>query len=685
MDGEVAWVVQVSDLHISAYHPERAHDLVRLLAPALRVIRPALLLITGDITDAKNRKRTSTRQDKSEWIQYRDSIKAIVSQSGIDPRAIFDIRGNHDKYGVPYVGDSLDFFSTHSVSSQFGRLNTIQSISLVGNHRKYLFLGIDDTMVTGIRGPSNLFGHPTDERIHAVESELQYWDMYPRTLATKVVFGHFPMSFTATSEKGKRYENVFARQSVSAYICGHLHARFSKQLWRSHRIELASNPKEPISLKQFWEWEIGDWRESRLIRILAVDGGKVSFLDLSLSSKRRSQEGFQITVLLTYPVDSRSMNGIEARSQMLRKDINALVFSAQPILNVTAKVFDSSRAFKIVEEIPLQLTTNLGNQKPLYHAKWNAENYRSTSATRYWLQVFVLDTTGKETASVMRPFSVDGNMANYPSTLMVHLLLSVRWEDLYSVLLWTNVGFLVLLLFLPMLLNYFMDSNPAYQRWAMSVSISRVVQQRRFLFSVLWFLIEGSRSRKLWSCTVIYLFYLLTLPWFCGRATSENGDIAKMYLLGWRLQARNSSITEESIGTPDVMVITLPFMYMVVTPSILLIYGLFAERSADFLRSRRKITSSDLSGFSTLEQQHKPNSVAEATLRSLKGKTMFLVCKICRGWTRRIILLSCLVVTCIQLKLCYKLMGFYGTEAALLSPAYWAPLFLLAAAIYSTV
>lgn len=50
MDGDVAWVVQISDLHLSAYHPDRASDLVRLLAPALRVIRPALLLITGDIT-----------------------------------------------------------------------------------------------------------------------------------------------------------------------------------------------------------------------------------------------------------------------------------------------------------------------------------------------------------------------------------------------------------------------------------------------------------------------------------------------------------------------------------------------------------------------------------------------------------------------------------------------------------
>ncbi|XP_062216149.1 putative metallophosphoesterase At3g03305 isoform X2 [Phragmites australis] len=50
MDGNVAWVVQVSNLHISAYHPERAADLARILGASLRAIRPHLLLVTGDIT-----------------------------------------------------------------------------------------------------------------------------------------------------------------------------------------------------------------------------------------------------------------------------------------------------------------------------------------------------------------------------------------------------------------------------------------------------------------------------------------------------------------------------------------------------------------------------------------------------------------------------------------------------------
>ncbi|XP_066165212.1 putative metallophosphoesterase At3g03305 isoform X3 [Oryza sativa Japonica Group] len=268
MDGDVAWVVQVSDLHISAYHPDRADDLASILGPALRAIRPHLLLVTGDITDAKNRRKTTSRQDEREWITYKKAIDAIVGIGGIDKSRIFDIRGNHDTYGVPYRGGKLDFFSTYSVNSQLDRLSTISSILLQGR-RNYLFLGIDDTMSIGIRYPANLFGHPTDKRIDAVNSELQYWSNHSNVPITKVVFGHYPMSFTTSSQKGQRYESIFAKQSISAYLCGHLHAKISKQLWRFH--EMSATTQEQKS--SYWEWELGDWKESRLMRILAIDGG----------------------------------------------------------------------------------------------------------------------------------------------------------------------------------------------------------------------------------------------------------------------------------------------------------------------------------------------------------------------------------------------------------------------------
>ncbi|XP_074582885.1 putative metallophosphoesterase At3g03305 isoform X2 [Curcuma longa] len=667
MDGDVAWVVQISDLHLSAYHPDRASDLVRLLAPALRVIRPALLLITGDITDAKNKRRTATRQDLSEWIQYKNSMEAVVNHSGLDKRIIFDIRGNHDKYGVPHVGHPLDFFSVHSVSAQLGRLSTIQSISLVGNDRRYVFIGIDDTISIGIRGPSNFFGHPTDGRAAAVESELQYWDIYPNNLVTKVIFGHYPMSFTASTKNGQRYENLFAKYVVSSYICGHLHAKISRQLWRFHSSKSPSDVKVPKMSRSFWEWELGDWKESRLIRILAIDRGVVSFLDIDFLRKFEVEDVFQTTILITYPVDSRMMN-VEHNNHSLRNDINALVFSTQKIINVTAKVFDSSRNYKIVEEVPLQLI-DIASNKPLFCGRWNAENYWSASATRYILQVSALDSQGKETRSNLRPFSVEGKQAPYRSTLLAYLIFEVEWESLYSVLLWSNICFLLVLLFLPKVLNCHIENYASYQ------SISLWIQQRKSLFVVYQVLMEGSRNRVAWFSMLIYLIYLLKLPWFWGYATSENGDIASMYLSGWRVPSPDG---QEKLGTPDIMLITLPFLYLVVTPMFVLIYSLFAERSAfcSHLQGKSKCQNEPMSSHIESEQLSQLVALVPSNYQNLSP-----TCKIYRGWKRRFLQLGCLVVALIHCKLCLTLMLAYGFLPVLLSPALsWAPLLLLVGA-----
>lgn len=47
---DVIWVVQLSDLHFSVHHPERALGFKRLVGPALSIIRPSLVLLTGDLT-----------------------------------------------------------------------------------------------------------------------------------------------------------------------------------------------------------------------------------------------------------------------------------------------------------------------------------------------------------------------------------------------------------------------------------------------------------------------------------------------------------------------------------------------------------------------------------------------------------------------------------------------------------
>lgn len=47
---DVAWIVQLSDLHFSAHHPERAVDFKDIVGPTLAMVNPSLVFITGDLT-----------------------------------------------------------------------------------------------------------------------------------------------------------------------------------------------------------------------------------------------------------------------------------------------------------------------------------------------------------------------------------------------------------------------------------------------------------------------------------------------------------------------------------------------------------------------------------------------------------------------------------------------------------
>ncbi|MQM20920.1 hypothetical protein Taro_053949 [Colocasia esculenta] len=531
-----------------------------------------------------------------------------------------------------------------------------------------MFVGIDDTMTVGLRGPANFFGHPTDERIKALELELQYWDAEPDALKTKIVFGHFPMSFTASSESGKRYESVFSTRSVSAYLCGHLHAKVSKQLWRLHTIKGAFE-------RQFWEWELGDWKESRLMRILAIDQGDVSFLDIKLNSHGH-QDDFPTTVLITYPIDSRSMSQVRPDDWVARNDINVVVFSVHPICNVTAKVYDSLRAFKAVEEIPLQLAANSFTSQPLFSAKWNAENYKSVSASRYWLQVFALDVHGKETASTLRPFSVEGKSAHLSTAWLTRLVFYVQWEKFYPVLLWSNIMFLVILLLLPKITVHFVGNNSSYRRWSTSIYVCSAAGQKRPLFWPMWFLIEGSRNKIIWFALVSYLACLLCLPWFWGYATSVDQDLATMSIRGWMITPSGCPIRKKRMGTPDVMTVTLPFMYLVVTPLFLLIYSLLAERSAFFSYPSKEANCHGEIG-------RDGQCAFLLTPQSTEAEVTIGTSSICRSRTRIGLLSACAIFTYIYIKHFLAIGRAYGVGPVALSPAFvWAPPLFLATTLY---
>ncbi|CAM6062583.1 unnamed protein product [Sphagnum tenellum] len=681
----VVWVVQLSDLHISKWIPERSKALRKSLGHALQFIKPALVWITGDLTDAKNKERTATRQDEGEWIDYWDSIQKVADGSGLPIERFFDMRGNHDKYGVP-LSSSLDYYSAYSVNGHLNRTNLVQSITVLGGDgRKHLFVGIDDAMQIGLRAPSNVFGHPTDQSLVDIDQQLSQWDHDNSAPVTKIVFGHFPMSFTTSTETGKHPEGIFAKHNISAYVCGHLHTKFGKHLYKHHSHEECSSVKKSMQrfvpkncchfgrlvfpeykqVGEFWEWEMGDWRVSRMMRIMATDNGHTSFVDVELipPKEKSDQEFVMPTIILpTFPLNSLTM--LQGSVKILPLDrIRVLIFSNTPPIWVKARIIDAkSLALTVVEEISMRLIDYnsgiRGESGPYYYdAVWNSAEYADDSPTRYWLEIILEEKEKGITVSEPRPFSVNGHLGNFRLTWLGYLGMGFRWEKLYPFLLWGMVAFVFSMLIVPKVFSFQLEKANLCDEWVMTV-LRPASDFRTMIFKLIkvpfWVVFENARNTCIWACSLAYVMCLTFLPWFSGRVLADDFPIGHMSVWGWSVKPSNvTSVNQVSgLGVPDIMEIVLPHMYTVLFPLILMVSALSAERAA----CRHHI------GMAGKCHRQSGSKLSQWLLNEY--------CSVCNRLIRKGLFVGCLAITFLHWRLLSSLMRAYGSTVLVMTPIF---------------
>ncbi|KAI6684312.1 hypothetical protein NL676_030225 [Syzygium grande] len=685
----VVWVVQLSDLHFSVHHPLRAAHFKTHVAPALSLVNPSLVLVTGDLTDGKSKDLLTMKLNEEEWVEYRDVMEDVARRSGLHKSLFYDLRGNHDNFGVNVEGGSLDFFSKYSINAELGRTGNINSVTLQAGERKHLFVGLDSTMSVSTRGPTNLFGHPTDQLLAELDSELSQWDSLTTRPVTKISFGHFPLSFSATSSSGKSLRDIFLKHSLSAYLCGHLHTRFGKNLKRHHQSSdrdsflhnlFQLNIHQVPTLwdqncsfgappyKEFWEWEMGDWRKSRAMRILAIDSGHVSYLDINFES------GVKETIIVpTFPLDSRFMSAALSHHRYecqymvpsSYETIRALVFSVSPIASVVARVYDS-RDGDLSMVMEAHMTKHEGNASRgnFYSAVWNYRAFEDPSPDRYWLQIKAIDMAGKSSLTELRPFSINGLTAQVSWTWKEFSVMGCQWAGLYFPLFWSALCFMFSILLIPKALQTFLKKQYSYMRFATGKGI---------VGGIAWFLQELCNIPGLWFGILGYLFFLLLFPWLSGQIFS-NGGMGYMTYKGWVVKDIHLGENHEFLGFPEVMVIVLPHLVTVVLPMILVCGALAAER-----------------GF----HQHicstagkKKDDYGQEKKRSLKSDTpgiKRLVPAIGNRWLRKLLVVVCLAVCCKHFMNCRALMKAYEMNPFINFPGYSLSVpVLLAYAVYKT-
>ncbi|XP_023024648.2 transmembrane protein 62 isoform X1 [Leptinotarsa decemlineata] len=465
------WFIQITDIHISIFRdPLRITEFKEFCHYTINTIRPSVVLASGDLTDAKTKDSIGSEQYEDEWRHYRD----ILKEARIQEKTLWlDIRGNHDNFNVADFKSKQNFFTNYSIQ---GKKNPRSyRYQMRKRNNLYTFIGIDACLEPGPRRPFNFVGILDDLEVNELNSLIQQTENSPNNYT--VFFGHFPTSCIITPGHESVRDMIGKHKEGMVYVCGHLH-RLGGLVPKMYTLQKAG----------FLELELGDWKDNRVYRMLAIDHGLLSFTDI--------QHREWPVVLITNPKHALFVNPARENLDIMKNSthVRILAFSLSRIDFVKIKIDNGS--WMHCKRV----------KGPLFVAPWDPENYLHGL---HKIEVHIKDVEGR-TKSISQPFSLDGTRLSFGLLAKFILMTSasVLFKSLFFVMLAVTV--------FPLIIVRYMHEL---------VAAGKIVKPR--LRRSCWFnwlkkmWIMSTVDRIFWPI-VLYPIYLAIGPWSIGYIIEDH-------------------------------------------------------------------------------------------------------------------------------------------------------------------